>query len=155
MAGMSTPETAGLLFLRLFWQKGREKMLSEQKTLIKLEDYAAMFNDAVQRKAWGVAHNLYNMVHTVAVFMEIGDAEMKKLFGDWDSDDGTDTDTAMDGGLFRRSVVEDVNWRCCIKMHQSYEDVACRAGQRPMLEYYSDEDYCARCEERKKRAARR
>lgn len=130
-------------------------MLSETKAMQKLEEYAAIFNDAVYRKDYGVAHNMYCMAHTVAVFMEMGDQCLKKLFGDWDSDDGTETNTALDNGLFKRADVSKVNLECCIRRNQAYEDMALRRAGKPDLQrYYSEYEYCARCQERKKRAAR-
>lgn len=129
-------------------------MLSEAKTMAKLEEYARMFGDAVYRKEYGVAHNLYHMAHTVAVFMDLGPANLKKLFGDWDSDDGTDTNTALDDGLFRRSEVALVNRECCMIRNKAYEDMALRRRKEEPQRYYSEFDYCARCQERKKRAAR-
>ena len=108
------------------------------------------------RKEYGVAHNLYHMAHTVAVFMDLGPANLKKLFGDWDSDDGTETNTALDNGLFKRADVNKVNLECCIKRNQAYEDMALRRAGKPDLQrYYSEYEYCARCQERKKRAAHR
>lgn len=130
-------------------------MLSEAKTMVKLEEYAAKFNGAVSRKEYGMAHNLYHMAHTVAVFMELDTDNLKKLFGDWDSDDGTDMDTALDNGLFKREDVDFVNRQCCVIRNQAYEDMALRRSGREEQRYYSEIDYCARCEERKKRAARR
>lgn len=129
-------------------------MLSEAKTMAKLEEYARMFGDAVYRKEYGVAHNLYHMAHTVAVFMDLGPANLKKLFGDWDSDDGTDTNTALDDGLFRRSEVALVNRECCMIRNKAYEDMALRRRKEEPQRYYSEYDYCAKCQERKKRAAR-
>lgn len=122
-------------------------MISENKLVQKLEEFASMFGDAVHRKSYGEAHNLYNMAHTTAVMVELDEPTMKRLFGDWDSDDGTETDTAEDGGLFRRSTVDEVNWQCCVRIHQSYEDIACRK-RHGKLEFYSDQDYCARCKKR-------
>lgn len=130
-------------------------MLSEQKTLIKLEEFAARFNNAIERKSWGEAHNLYHMAHTVAVFMEMGDSCLKELFGDWDSDDGTETDTALDNGLFKREALRIVNRQCCVIRNQAYEDMALRRSGKEAQRYYSEFDYCARCQERKKRAAQR
>ena len=129
-------------------------MLSEAKTMAKLEEYARMFGDAVYRKEYGVAHNLYHMAHTVAVFMDLGPANLKKLFGDWDSDDGTDTNTALDDGMFRRSEVALVNRECCMIRNKAYEDMALRRRKEEPQRYYSEFDYCAKCQERKKRAAR-
>ena len=129
-------------------------MLSEAKTMAKLEEYARMFGDAVYRKEYGVAHNLYHMAHTVAVFMDLEPANLKKLFGDWDSDDGTDTNTALDDGLFRRSEVALVNRECCMIRNKAYEDMALRRRKEEPQRYYSEYDYCAKCQERKKRAAR-
>lgn len=129
-------------------------MLSEAKTMAKLEEYARMFSDAVYRKEYGVAHNLYHMAHTVAVFMDLGPMNLKKLFGDWDSDDGTDTNTALDDGLFKRSEVAMVNRECCMIRNKAYEDMALRRRKEEPQRYYSEYDYCAKCQERKKRAAR-
>lgn len=129
-------------------------MLTEQKTMVKLEEYAARFNGAVNRREYGVAHNLYHMAHTVAVFMELDPIELKKLFGDWDSDDGSDTNTALDNGLFKREDVSLVNRQCCVIRNQAYEDMALRRRKEEPQRYYSEYDYCAKCQERKKRAAR-
>ena len=122
-------------------------MLSEVKLMQKLEEYAQIFADAVRRKDYGVAHNTYNVAHEVAVFMELAPVQMKMLFGDWDSDDGTGNDRAEDNGLFKRYDVDRVNWQCCVKRHQAYEDAAMRQQGMPTT-YYSDVDYCARCKKR-------
>ena len=127
-------------------------MLSEKETMGKLEESARLFDHYFARKEYGKAHNIYNMAHTVAVYMELGEDALKKLFGDWDSDDGYGH--AEDKGLFQGWKVDMVNQMCCIRQHMSYEDAACRMIGKPM-KYYSEDDYCARCEERKKRAARR
>lgn len=128
-------------------------MLSEAKMIQKLEEYGVRFRAAVDRKDWGVAHSLYNIAHEVAVFAELDDAVLKKLFGDWDSDDGTDTNTALDNGIFTRAEVAEVNLQCCIKRNMAYEDMECHRLGKPVM-YYGDVDYCARCRD-KKRAARR
>lgn len=122
-------------------------MLSEEKTMERLREKAEEFRAAVRNKDLGVAHNLYIVAHSVAVFMELNEKQMKELFGDWDSDDGTETDTAIDGGLFRRSDVDFVNWQCCVFRQQAYEDIAMRKGIS-QARYYSDRDYCARCKKR-------
>lgn len=128
-------------------------MLSEEMLMVKLEEKAAMFNSAVRRGECGAAHNIYLMVHAAAVLAELSDKNMKKLFGDWDSDDGTETNTALDDGLFRRSDVNYAQWQCCIRSHQTYENIVMRTHKDEPVRYYGDEDYCARCQERKKRAA--
>ena len=127
-------------------------MISESKMVRKLEDQAAKFRAAVLRKDWGVAHNLYMEALMVTVFMEVSEEIKKKLWGDWDSDDGTDTDTALDNGLFSRRDVDRVNRECCVLRNMAYEDQACRREGRPS-EYYGDPDFCARCQD-KKRAVR-
>ncbi|MBO7341002.1 MAG: hypothetical protein J6U66_13170 [Lachnospiraceae bacterium] len=128
-------------------------MLNETQAVKKLEECAAKFRAAIIRKDWGVAHNLYMEAIIVTAFMEMGDTVKKKLYGDWDSDDGSDTDTALDNGLFSREDVDRVNKECCILRNMAYEDQTCRRQGRP-VEYYGDPDFCARCEDRK-RAARR
>ena len=128
-------------------------MLSEAKAITKLEECAAKFNAAVNRKDWGVAHNLYMEAVIVTSFMEIRGDVRKRLYGDWDSDDGTDTDTALDNGLFSRKDLERVNRECCIMRNMAYEDMALRREGEP-LRYYGESDFCARCRD-KKRAARR
>ena len=128
-------------------------MLNEAKTIQKLEDLAARFRAAVMRKEWGAAHNMYWQAVMVTTFMEIDESTRKKLYGDWDSDDGTDTNTALDNGLFSREDVDRVNKECCVLRNMAYEDMACRREGQPVL-YYGDPDYCARCGD-KKRAARR
>ena len=130
-------------------------MLSEERLMVKLEEKAAMFNNAVKRGEVGVAHNIYIMVHSAAVLAELSVPNMKKLFGDYDSDDGTETNTAKDDGLFKRSDVNYVQWQCCIRSHQTMENTVMRMKKDEQLRYYVDEDYCARCKEHKKRAAHR
>lgn len=121
-------------------------MLTEKETICKLMDQAALFNHYVAQKKYGHAHNIYNSAHEVAVYMDMGEAVLKQLFGDWDSDDGTGR--AEDTGLFARWKVDIVNERCCIRQHKAYEDVECRRLGKP-VRYYSDEDYCAMCFARK------
>ena len=128
-------------------------MISETKAVQKLEEKAALFRAAVARKDWGVAHNLYNEAVLVTAFCEMEDHVKKLLFGDWDSDDGTDTDTALDNGLFSREEVNRVNKECCVLRNMAYEDMACRREGRP-VQYYGDADFCALCQD-KKRAVRR
>lgn len=124
-------------------------MLSEQELRKKIENQAQLFGHYYRRKEYGKAHNIYNMAHTTAVMCEVGPELMKYFFGDWDSDQGDGT--AKDDGLFRRWMVDEVNWKCCVERHQAYEDIACRRTGKP-VQFYSDPDYCARCsEERKKR----
>lgn len=128
------------------------KMLSEQETVDKLEEYAKEFGKCVRDREYGKAHNIYQKAHEVAVFMEMGADVLKKLFGDWESDDGTETDTALDNGLFQRRLVARVDLESCIIRHKAYEDMACRVVGEPegQYKYYSDQDYCARCREKKK-----
>ena len=127
-------------------------MLSEEKLMVKLEEKAATFNSAVRRGEVGVAHNIYIMVHATAVLAELSEPNMKRLFGDWGSDDGTETNTAKDDGLFKRSDVNYVQWQCCIRSHQTTENIAMRIRKDEPLRYYVDEDYCAKCQKHKKRA---
>ena len=124
-------------------------MLSERETVKKLEEYAQIFEHHCRNRKWGEAKNIYNMAHTVAIFMDMGEAVLKRLFGDWDSDDGNGE--AIDNGMFQRWRVEQVDKECCIRRNQAYEDQACRRmGQQ--TRYYSEDSYCAICY--KKRAAR-
>ena len=129
-------------------------MLSEEKLMVKLEEKAAMFNSAVKRGEFGAAHNIYIMAHCTAIMAEMSEQSLKKLFGDWDSDDGTETNTALDNGLFKRSVVNYVQWQCCIRSHQTFENMVMRTRKEEPLQFYGDTEYCARCQERKKRAIR-
>lgn len=125
-------------------------MLTEKETMRKLTESAVLFDYFVKNKEYGKAHNIYNMAHSVAVYMELGEDALKTLFGDWDSDDGSGQ--AEDNGLFPRWRVDKVNEMCCIRQHRSYEDAVCRRMGQP-VQYYSDEDYCAKCFH-KKRAVR-
>lgn len=127
-------------------------MLSENKTVQKLEEYAARFRAAVNRKAWGEAHNLYLEAIIITAFMELDDKTKKKLYGDWDSDDGTEKHAALDNGLFSRRDIDRVNKECCVLRNMAYEDQACRRAGMP-VQYYGDPDFCARCQD-KKRAIR-
>lgn len=124
-------------------------MLTERETISKLEHYAAEFNGYMRVRDYGKAHAIYNEALMVATFMKMGDVVLKRLFGDWESDDGSDSDTALDNGLFTRSAVAKVDLESCILRHKAYEDMACRKMGRP-VQYYSDIDFCARCMKKKK-----
>lgn len=125
-------------------------MLTDKEAMKKLTEYAALFDGYVRTKEWGKAHNIYNIAHSVAVFMELGESALKILFGDWDSDDGSGN--SVDNGLFRTWKVDMVNEKCCIERHIAYEDMECRKMGQP-TRHYSEDDYCARCMQ-KKRAVR-
>lgn len=127
-------------------------MISESRFILKMEDQAAKFNAAISRKDWGVAHNLVVEAVMVTAFCEVSEEIKKKIWGDWDSDDGTETNTALDNGLFSRRAIDLVNRECCIKRNMAYEDQVCRREGRP-LQYYGDADFCAICRD-KKRAVR-
>lgn len=129
-------------------------MLTEKELMKKLRDDAELFVTLHRNQEWGKAHNIYMRVHNVAFYLGLTEKNLKELFGDWDSDDGTDNNTAKDEGLFQRWRVNEVNWKCCIRSNQTYDNVVLRRSGREGLQYYTDLDYCAKCQERKKRAVR-
>lgn len=129
-------------------------MLTEKELMKKLRDDAQLFVTLHRNGEHGRAHNVYQRAHNVALYLELEEKCLKELFGDWDSDDGTETDTARDDGLFQRWRVDEVNWRCCVRTNQTYEATVLRLTGREPLQYYTDPDYCAKCQETKKRAVR-
>ena len=109
---------------------------------------AALFNVHVKNKEWGKAHNIYRATMTVAVFVKIPQPAMEELFGAYPEGDEAVSD--MDGLFCRRDVAR-VELECCIKRNMAYEDMALRK-QGQAAKYYSDEGYCARCLEKRRRA---
>ncbi len=120
-------------------------MLTEQEMINKLKEYGCLFNLFVKNKEWGKAHNIYRQTLTVAVFMEAPPLVMDELFGAYPEEDETAPDTA---GIICRKDVARVDLECCIRRNMAYEDMALRKqGREP--EYYSDINYCARCQIKK------
>ena len=119
-------------------------MLSERETINKLKEYASNFNAMVKNKEWEKAHNIYRKALNVAVFLEISHKDKEELFGEYPKDDPRNEEVAPKDGLFSRRDVEMVNLECCIRRNMAYEDIALRQ-QGHKTEYYSSEDYCARC----------
>lgn len=119
-------------------------MLTEAEMKRKLLDYADTFNRNVRAKEWGKAHNIYNMILTVAVMAEMPEGFKRELFGYHDSDDEEDNWE----GMIKREDVDRVNMECCVRRNMAYEDIECRKLGVP-VRYYSESGYCARCRKRK------
>jgi hypothetical protein len=122
-------------------------MLTEEKLVNKLQMTAEDFRAAVYAKNFLRAKALYNNALAVSVYVELDPAVRSELFG---QHGGLEEDEESPKGLFPRWMVEQVDLECCIKRHKAYEDRTCRIlGQS--VKYYSDEDFCARCGQKKDR----
>jgi hypothetical protein len=122
-------------------------MLTEDKLVKKLHRTAEQFRDAVREKKYDRAKALYNDALAVAVYVELDAEKRGELFGQY-SDIPDDQEAPQ--GLFLRDDVSKVDLECCIQRNRAYEDRTCGIMGKPM-QYYSDEDYCARCAKRKDR----
>lgn len=122
-------------------------MLTEEEVITKLREYGQRFNQLVKRKEWGKAHNIYNIAMETAVFVDIPEKAMEELFGSYDREGYPE-----DNGLFGRNVVMRVDEECCIRRNMTYQDIICRKRGMPLetISYYSDANYCARCQKTKK-----
>jgi hypothetical protein len=119
-------------------------VLTEDKLLEKLHITAEEFRAAVSNKDYMRAKALYNKALAVTVYVELGEAVTSELFGQYK---GLDDDEEAPKGLFPRDDVSKVDLECCIKRHKAYEDRTCQEQGQP-AHFYSDEDYCARCQKR-------
>lgn len=97
-------------------------MLTEQEVKDKLYNYADQFQIRCQRKEWAAAKMLYFQAQTVAIFLQLTEAELSKLFGnraykeDWEP---------LRDGLFPEKEVERAGWEC-VRMHKTYDDLHLR-----------------------------
>lgn len=97
-------------------------MLTEQEVRDKLYAYADEFRIRCQRKEWPAAKMLYFRAQTVAIFLQLGEAELSALFGnraykeDWEP---------LRDGLFPEREVERAGWEC-VRIHNTYDDLHLR-----------------------------
>ncbi len=97
-------------------------MLTEKQIKDKLYNYADQFQIRCQRKEWAAAKMLYFQAQTVAIFLQLTEAELSKLFGnraykeDWEP---------LRDGLFPEKEVERAGWEC-VRMHKTYDDLHLR-----------------------------
>lgn len=125
-------------------------MMDEKQTLDKLKETAEDFMAAVNNRNYMRAKALYNKALIVATFMQISGEDMAELFG---QNAGIADDEEAPDGLFQRAAVNRVDLECCIKRNKAYEDQTCRRiGTQ--VRFYSEDDYCSRCEKGKKIAGR-
>lgn len=111
----------------------------------KLVAMGYKFQNLYKEKKYPQAKYLYDTAHRVAIFLGFPEEEMYKLFGNgYDGSDEVKYDE-----LFRKDFLEDIDWKCCIIQHKTYQDIACRRTGEP-VRYYSDEDFCAMCRQQKR-----
>jgi hypothetical protein len=125
-------------------------MLTEDKLIEKLHRTAEQFKEAVREKKYFRAKALYNDALAVAVYVELDIEKRGELFGQYS---GIPDDQEAPQGLFPRKDVSRVDLECCIKRNKAYEDRTCGIMGKP-TQYYSDEDFCARCMNMKKNRMR-
>lgn len=115
----------------------------------KLYKMGSWFRQQYAAQNYAGAAYMYHAASTAALFLGLPQEYMYALFGH--GDDGTD-EIRYDE-VFRKDMVHEVNWACCVRMHKGYNDAALRRAGEP-VRYYSDEDYCALCRARKDRGER-
>lgn len=97
-------------------------MLTEKQIKDKLYNYADQFQIRCQRKEWAAAKMLYFQAQTVAVFLQLTEAELSRLFGnraykeEWEP---------LRDGLFPEKEVERAGWEC-VRLHKTYDDLHLR-----------------------------
>lgn len=97
-------------------------MLTEKEVRDKLYEYAEQFHGAYMRKEWARAKFLYFRAQTVAVFLELPEAELAELFGnrayreDWEP---------LKDGIFPEQEVERASWEC-IRIGRTYDELLLR-----------------------------
>lgn len=97
-------------------------MLTEKQIKDKLYNYADQFQIRCQRKEWAAAKMLYFQAQTVAIFLQLTEAELSKLFGnraykeDWEP---------LRDGLFPEKEVERAGWEC-VRIHKTYDNLHLR-----------------------------
>ncbi len=111
-----------------------------QYYLDKLYQLPELFNELYRQGEYSRAAYVYRRAHIIAFFLELPQEQISELFGQW-PDDGDD-ETVPPPGLFDVDKVREVDWKCCIKQHKTYQDEACRRAKEPQR-FYSDDDYCA------------
>lgn len=91
-------------------------MVSNMETMThKLWELAASFRTYMYQKKWSQAKHCYEIARNVAVFMELPEVEMVKLFGSRE-----EPDKPIEG-LFPEEEVQKAYWEC-IKRNQTYEN---------------------------------
>ena len=100
------------------------------------EDFEKLYN----KKEYGRAHWILLKAEVIASYLELPTKMMSLLFGQWEDDGKEDVEHPQE--LFNQRHAEKVDWHCCVKAHQTYQDIANRRNGVP-LQYYSDPEYCS------------
>jgi len=97
-------------------RKDDVKMLTREEMRDKLFELPALFKHFYSAKDWPRAKHAYDTAVTVAVFAEMDEEDMIKLFGSRPYVNGEVT-----SGLFNETYVQKA-YRECIRKNQTYEN---------------------------------
>lgn len=105
----------------------------------RLSGMAEEFERAYKSGEYGMAHWILLKAEVIADYLKLPGQQMSQLFGQWEEDDEK-TDHPKE--LFSIERARKVDWHCCVKAHQTYQDIACRRNGTP-VSFYSEPEYCS------------
>ena len=86
-------------------------MLKQNEIRAKIYDLADAYKDAMNRGQEVLAYNIYRKAEQVAVFVELDQEDMNRLFGY----SQTEEEVNPERGLFDREEVRRIGWKIAIK----------------------------------------
>ena len=111
-------------------------MLNERETRNKLYEYAGRFILLCRNKDWAVEKFTYFRAQTVAVFMELPEADMIELFGNRAYKDDHEE---LKDGLFPEAMVEEASWEC-IRQNTTYDELHLKPATGGAADEFIDRD---------------
>ena len=108
-------------------------MLNDRETRNKLHEYAERFRQLYRNQEWAAAKFTYFRAWTVAVFMELTEADMIELFGNRPYK--ADHEELKDG-LFPEAMVSKADWEC-IRQNTTYDELHLRPAAGGIDEFIS------------------
>ncbi|MCH5261627.1 MAG: hypothetical protein J1F42_01815 [Lachnospiraceae bacterium] len=111
-------------------------MLNERQARNKLYEYAERFTQLCRKQDWAAAKFTYFRARTVAVFMELPDADMIELFGNRTYKDDREE---LKDGLFPEAMVEKASYEC-IRQNMTYDELHLRPAAPGGVDEFIDSD---------------
>lgn len=105
----------------------------------QLTQMAGEFEALYRAGEYGRAHWILIKAEVIANYLRLPARLMSELFGQWADEEDV---AEHPDELFNIEKAAKVNWHCCVKAHQTYQDIACRIHGVP-VQYYSEPEYCA------------
>ena len=111
-------------------------MLNERQARNKLYECAERFTQHCRNKNWPAAKFTYFKARTVAVFMELPEADMIELFGNRAYKDDREE---LKDGLFPEAMVEKASYEC-IRRNVTYDKLHLRPAEPGDVDQFIDRD---------------